>query len=383
MSSGPLPPDESRDASKEAGENESVLTPEERAMMNEVLSEPPTPSDSALRLLAESARTSEAARKIREQAEQAERVRSLEFFELQINPQSPEQSVDLLQHEELYNQHLLSDEAIARLMQGDESLYEEEMFLGCMMNRIKPLPREEAKYREIFEKANSESHNPIPYESVWDQHIADLVGAPGRMGRYRFFGMRDPATRKLVASLTLRQPPKEYGDARTNYMLDTEKAFQRVQFQPGWDEGQTIAQIPETGEIDTIIADREFRGAGMRLVYETLAQLQDEHDLPEHLMYYRSNGIAVEGPEGEVYPPGVNSSSFVFFVKKLGFTDMGDRSDAHDVMVREVVPGGELFIAKTRWTFGRKSTNRLLKRVADNVTRKNLVEGGSRLILPS
>lgn len=323
--------------------------------------------------------SAEAARTLVEQAEHAERVRALEFFELHLDPEKPHESPELLQHEELYNMHLLSDEALLRLTHGDESLYEEEMFRGRMMNRIRPLPREEAAYREIYERVNRRSHDPIEYESVWDQHVSDLLGTSNRPGKYRFFGLRNPANGRLAASLTMRLPPKNDGSEMAAYWEASNAWLQRIQFQQGWDDNPTYLQIPQTGEIDTIISDSAFRGAGLRLVYETLARLQDEGALPEHLMYYRSNGIVMKDHDGERHPTGVNSSSYVFFVKKLGFTDMGDRSDEHDVMVRELLPGGELFVAKTRWTFGRARTKKLFERINKIVPAQRIIEGESRL----
>lgn len=377
LPSGPSP-GEPQDASKAS--EESVLSPDELEVLDQVAKEPPAVSDSALRLIMETARHSEQSRKLVEQAENAERVRKLEFFELHLDPDAPHESPDLLQHETLYNMHLLSDEALLRLSQGDESLYEEEMFRGRMMNRIRPLPREEEEYRALYERVNKKCRNPIPYETVWEQHVADLLGSSDRPGRYRFFGLRDPAGHgKLVASLTMLLPPPAQDPHMEAYCEAARKWLKRIHFQQGWDSAPTFQQIPQTGEIDTIISDPAFRGAGMRLVYETLARLQDEGVLPEHLMYYRSNGIVMRDREGARHPTGVNSSSYAFFVKKLGFTDMGDRSDSHDVMVREIVPGGELFVAKTRWTFGRTHTKKLVDRISKIVPAQRFIDGESRL----
>ncbi len=358
--------------------NEGELPPDVERDVQIVLDEFALASSSSKRLAGEAQQANALMLKQVAHAENAERVRGLNFVELTLDPSCPETCEAMQQLGALYNAHLISDEALRRLRSGDGMLYKQEMEAGKMMNLFHPTGRVREKYNELLTASGSAQ----TYESVQEQMIRDLLGCDS-YGTYRAFALRSPNdSSKLVASLTLRIPPSRSApkEEKDLYASKMEAFLSRMQCRQFWDERKFYSEIPIMAEIDTLLADPAFPSAGTRLVYEVLRTLKEEDRLPFSFMYYRCDGIRTSADDQErAYPKGANLASGHFFMETLAFTEMADRCDGCDIMVREIDPKGELFVAKPHWAFGHKRAATLVERVSDRVEQRNLIDGSSAL----
>lgn len=324
-------------------------------------------SDSAVRKM--SADVSRATTELVTRAENAERVRGLTFEELSLDPNNPTESPALRELKELYRKNLLSDEAIRGVLAGDETLYIQEMELGRMMNNLSPSPRERAEYQRRYKGT--------AYESVQEQMVQDMLHHPDRNGDYMVFALRDPATGVLVASVSIRVPPpgnRNDSDFQ-KYSFAMSSFLSRFTFRPAVvDERQVFDNIGTTAEIDTVNADPAFPGAGTRLMHDLAVALAEKGKLPQNLAYYRCTGL-------RGYQGGSNMASAVFF-NKLGFTEIADRCDELDWLVREVSPEEQLFVEQPTWALGYSPAKSFLKRVQQRATQKRLITGPSKIVLP-
>lgn len=350
----------------------SQTPPESGSGKDKPSSLPPAYREAARRVLEQEARkAADAARSLMSPSERAERVRNLEFVELSIDREHPEESPDFIRYAKLYERNLLSDDALARLVAGDDELYIYEMEKGKMMNRFDPSSLERSEYQRIFD------HYGSKFVSVKDQMIVDMLGHNEDGGVYKVFGLRDPsAPDEYAATLSMRLPPPEAA-LGSGYINAMGKMFTRAWYKPGRNESIFATQFRTMAEIDTINADANVPGAGTRLLYEALLLLQDHDRLPQSFVYYRCGGISME--DGRYYG-GTNMASANFF-NKLAFSEMADRSDEFDWMVRNLSPHGSLFRAHTHWVFGHKPTQELLPKLVRRMEKKQLLTGPSRLRL--
>lgn len=311
-------------------------------------------------------------------AESSERIRRLTCRELTVDPLSPETSPDFPEIARLYDQNLISTDAIQRLRHDDQSALKEEMQRGGMLNRFHPTPAE----REVYLAADP------GFQSVREQMLTDMLGLGERPGSYHVLGLEDPqAPGKLRAWMSFRLPPPPDNAAESarhvayleeRLIAPTLLDEPTMTYDPEmrWNFEKLRRDIVTMGEIDTANVDPAYSGALYRLMCEMPRFIESRGlPMPGHMFYYRADSLLLNFRSAnlELERLGVQNNRTFSAAKNLGFYEMATFVDPKDIVARQL-PDGIVFLANTKWRYGMTNMQKL-RNTAEGIARKKQIIG--------
>ncbi|MDO8468200.1 MAG: hypothetical protein Q7S29_00375 [Candidatus Peribacter sp.] len=283
---------------------------------------------------------------VRDVSAARERLKSTALVPIELPADAPAEHPALMEAIALYDKNLVPDEAFRAMVEGEEAHFRELIQRGGMLNRSRPNDVERPYY-------------PACYEPAHDQMHRDLTGQSGRPGRYQMMGLRGGDKEGLVAWMTFRLPPRtgcaeEAEEAYQGYMR---KVFSHVKLR-----GITREALPPFSsmmEIDTINVKSGWKGAGTKLLAETLGHLHasEGEECPQHIYYYRFSRLSLRQPvigaETRLFSGGENTSSAQLF-SACGFDHIGHRQRESEVVAREVanINSPHVVVLNPMWEYG-------------------------------
>lgn len=292
--------------------------------------------------------------------EKINRLLSLQPRMLELDPEDPEHSPDLLEIERLYTGNVVPDDALLALEAGEINRFESAIARGGMLNRFHPLDDE----RECY---------PHGHESVRDQIINDLLPHPdnpaisrsGRPGKYFVQGLYDGDI--LRAYLSFRVPPhpsdfgrrdeycrelQRYSDYISSILFDENMIREgKMVYEKKWEPKRTHRILPFLWELDTYNVQRGGWGGAAAILTRAVLQFVKNRygQLPDGMYCYRFKELeCIDSATGQTLH-AENEASRDFLKGALGFRNMATRKTEKDRVWRSI--NGECHMYAPEWQF--------------------------------
>lgn len=280
-------------------------------------------------------------------SEHTEKLKTLKPRLLEISPDAPLESPDLLQLETLYNANIVPDETIEAFLKGH--MLQFRMGLekrGGMLNRFQPTEREMKNYHP-------------GYTSVRDQLVLDMLGRSNKPGVYQIMGLFDN-DQKLRAYLSFRTPPQESeGEAKqeeyARYLSGILNSPQ-MHYRHDWNFQRFERGMGNMWEFDTINVDAAWNGAAPIVARAAFQHMKNTYGkLPGAAFCYYFRGLRYEGNAESMQTNGWNvmgeNSRSRRFLSYIGFDEMAVRSDGPNEHIVRELPNGEIMDSPSEWGY--------------------------------